>query len=47
MGVTVEYYPAIKYNDIKKFAGKMDETRKDQTEYGNPCLERQVWCVLT
>ena len=44
---TIEYYSAIKDNDIIKFTGKWMETEKKNPEWGNPDPEIPRWNVLT
>lgn len=44
---TVEYYPAVKNNDIMKFEGKWMELEKNHPKWGNPDPEKQTWNVLT
>ena len=42
-----EHFSAARNNDIMKFTGKIDRTKKDHPECGNPDSERQSWYVLT
>jgi hypothetical protein len=43
----VEYYYAIKNEDILSFAGKMDGTRKYHPEWGNADPKGYAWYILT
>ena len=44
---TMEYYSAVKNNDIMKFAGKWIELEKNHSERSNLVPERQIQYVLT
>jgi hypothetical protein len=43
----MEYYSAIKSNDIMKFAGKWMKLEKNHPERGIPDLETQTWLLFT
>ena len=43
----MEYYTAVKTNDILKFACKWMELEKKHPEWGNPDPERKTQYVLT
>ena len=43
----MEYYSAVKNNDIMKFAGKWIELEKNHSERSNLVPERQIQYALT
>ena len=43
----IEYFSAVKSNDMREFKGKWMELEKNHSERGNPNPERQTRYVLT